>query len=92
MTSPPGTPDQDRAGHTPSGVSFSPTAVVAHTRHCVAKEIGRASKVDGRDARINCRENEKNRERRKTSSSQNTKGGLSVCIMAQFMIAVLVPA
>ncbi len=30
MTSPPVTPDQDRAGHNPSGVSFSPTAVVPH--------------------------------------------------------------
>ena len=56
MPSPPATPDQDRAGHTRSGVSFSPT--------------GRASKVDDRAARVNRRENEK----RKASSSQNTKG------------------
>ena len=34
-------------------------------RHCVAKEIGRASKVDGRDARIHCRENEKNKRKEK---------------------------
>ena len=63
MPSPPATPDQDCAGHSRSGVSFSPSRV--------AKEIGRASNVDGRDARINRRENEK---KRMASSIQNTKG------------------
>jgi hypothetical protein len=53
MPSPPATPDQDRAGHTRSGVSFS--------RSSIAKEIGCASNVDGRDARINRRENKKKR-------------------------------
>ncbi len=47
------TPDQDRAGNTRSGVSFSPSRV--------AKEIGRASNVDDRDTHINCCEYEKKR-------------------------------
>jgi hypothetical protein len=42
-----------------------------HLASSVAKEIGRASNVDGRDARVNCRENEK---KRMASSIQNTKG------------------
>jgi hypothetical protein len=63
MPSPPVTPNQDRAGHTRSGVSFSPSRV--------AKEIGRASNVDGRDTRINCCEYEK---KRMAWSIQNTKG------------------
>lgn len=66
MPSTPATPDQDRAGHTRSGVSFSPQ----HQHSTAAKETGRASKVDGRAARVNRRETEK----RKASSSQNTKG------------------
>ena len=68
MPSPRVTPDQDRAGHTRSGVLFSPSSHLPR-RHGVAKEIG-ASKVDGRDARITRRENEK---RSKASSSQNSK-------------------
>jgi hypothetical protein len=64
MPSPPATPDQDRAGHTRSGVSFSPSIGTAK------ETVGRASKVDDRSARINRRENEK----RKASSSQKTKG------------------
>ena len=63
MPSPQATPDQNRARHARSGVSFSPSSIV--------KEIGRASNVDGRDARINRRENEK---KRMASAIQNTKG------------------
>jgi hypothetical protein len=70
MPSPPATPNQDHAGNTRSGVSFSPTIGRSPHQHSTAKETGRASKVDDRATRANRRENEK----RKASSSQNTKG------------------
>ena len=92
MTSPPVTPDQDRAGHTPSGVSFSPTAVVAHPAIVLRRKLDVRRKLMVVTHAFIVVKMRRTRERRKTSSSQNTKGGLSDCIMAQFMIAVLVPA
>ena len=60
MPSPPATPNQDRAGNTRSGVSFSPT--------------GRASKVDDRAARVDGKP-QNNKDHNDTSASSESDDG-----------------